>query len=134
MLMVSEPSSSGQIQIPPQLAESQKQSRIKRCYDYVSGLKSALSSEEFAHYLQFLRMLKENYVRDKTVFYASTALQIFFPPYLRSDSVSEQRFQQRKSLFLHSRDFYPSGDRESYGAKKTTGLRRVWQLEDSRRG
>ncbi len=93
-------------------ATGDKEIRVKRCYDYMLSLKSALSAEEFAQYLQYLKLLKANYVTEKIQFYATVAFQIFFPNDLRQNPGA---FAERKELFLKSKSFYPRGpDRDKY--------------------
>lgn len=89
-----------------------KEARVRRCCDYMQTLKSVLSADEFAQYLQYLKLLKGNYASDKISFYATVVFQIFFP---NSPRQLPTDFSQRKELFLQSKAFYPRGsDRDQY--------------------
>ena len=92
-------------------AVSEKATKMRKCYDYMSNLKSVLTKEEYAQYLTYLKLLKDNYLKEKILFYSTVAFQIFFPSDMKSVL---DNYAVRKSLFAQSKYFFPKGDREAY--------------------
>ena len=89
----------------------EKSNKMQKCYHYMSKLKKLLTKDEYAQFLVYLRMLKDNYMREKISFYAMVSFQIFFPSEMK-DVISN--YEIRKSLFFQSKYFFPKADREEY--------------------
>ena len=91
--------------------DPEKAKKMKKCFEYMSSLKSILSKGEYSEYLCYLKLLKDNYLKEKTLFYATVAFQIFFPTDMKSVL---DNYEVRKSLFAQSKYFFPKSDREAY--------------------
>jgi len=106
----------------PKGVDPEKAKKMVKCYDYMTNLKSLLTKEEYSQYLVFLKLLKDNYLKDKVLFYATVAFQIFFPTDMKAVL---DNYDVRKSLFSQSKFFFPKTDRETYSAACAELMKRM---------
>ena len=92
-------------------ADPERAKKIRKCFDYMSSLKAVLTKDEYAQYLLYLKLLKENYMKEKILFYATVAFQIFFPSDMKAVL---DNYDIRKQLYSQSKYFFPKSDREAY--------------------
>lgn len=101
---------------------TEKGKKMRKCYEYMSNLKKLLSKSEYSQFLVYLRMSRDNYMKEKIIFYVNVAFQIFFPQEIKA---SISNYELRKSLFSQSKYFFPKTDREAYSIVCEDLMRRM---------
>ena len=85
--------------------------KMVECCEYRNLLTLILTKAQYMQYLDYLKLLKNQYLSEKVLYYATVAFKVFFPADMKCVL---DNYDMRKSLFIRSKCFVPKADRAAY--------------------